>query len=432
MSLRWLLCISLILFLTIIGCTPSSHTSLPVFPGAQGFGTETKAGRGGKIIKVTNLNDSGTGSLRAALEASGPRIVVFEVSGTITLTSTVRIRSPYITLAGQTAPSPGILVKGMPIDIRTHDVLIQHIRSRPGDSNPGGLSGSSIDAMQIRENNDSENTANVILDHVSLSWGVDENVGIGGAFSSHDITLSNSIISEGLSNSIHPKGEHSKGILIGDRAKKISLVGNLIAHHKDRNGACWKGGTSGVALNNLIYNSGNWNNYYIADDYNSGPAYISIVGNDAIDGVDTPSSNHALAIASNISSGTKVYFTGNQISSGQLYNNKASYDPRVSSPPVWHPSLTVRDVSTVKSRVLANAGARPADRDSVDERIVNEVKSRTGNIIDNPQEVGGWPNLSKNYRSFALPTNPNGDDDGDGYTNIEEVLHQMAAQVEGR
>jgi hypothetical protein len=405
---------------------------LPVFPGAQGFGTETKAGRGGKIIKVTNLNNSGTGSLRAAVEASGPRIVVFEVSGTISLSDAIRIRNPYITIAGQTAPSPGITLKGCPLDVRTHNVLIQHIRSRVGDQNPGGLSPGNIDAMQMRENQDSENTGNVVLDHVSLSWAVDENIGIGGVYTSHDITLSNCIISEALSNSIHPKGEHSKGILIGDRAKKVSMVGNLIAHNKDRNGAAIKGSTSGVALNNLIYNSGSQASYYFKDDYGAGAFLFSIIGNDFIDGSDTPTSNYAIMVASQISSGSKVYYTGNRTSSGRLYTNAASYNPSASSAPVWHPSLVIKSASDAKASVLANAGARPADRDSVDERIVNEVKSRTGNIIDNPQQVGGWPNFSKNYRSFAVPTNPNGDDDGDGYTNVEEVLHRMAAQVEGR
>jgi hypothetical protein len=286
--------------------------------------------------------------------------------------------------------------------------------------------------MQIRENQDSENTANVVFDHCSISWAVDENFSVGGVYHSHDITLSNCIVSEGLANSIHPKGEHSKGILVGDRATRISMVGNLIAHNTDRNGAAIKGGTSGVALNNLIYNSGSQASYYFKDDYGAGALLFSIIGNDFIDGADTPTSNYSIRVADKISSGSKLYYTGNRTSSGRLYTNAASYNPSVSSAPVWHPSLVIKSAGDAKASVLANAGARPADRDSVDERIVNDVKSRTGNIIDSPQQVGGWPNFSKNYRSFAVPTNPNGDDDGDGYTNIEEVLHQMAAQVEGR
>ena len=347
---------------------PPSHISLPVFPGAQGFGTETRAGRGGKIIKVTNLNDSGSGSLRAALTASGPRIVVFEVSGTIFLLSKIRIYNPYFTVAGQTAPSPGITIKGSCLDIRTHDVLIQHFRSRVGDEDPQNISGDGIDAMQIRENNDTEDVHNVILDHVSISWGVDENLGIGGSKTSHDITISNSIISEGLSHSIHPEGEHSKGILVGDRTKHVSLIDNLMAHNKDRNGACWKGDTSGVALNNLIYDTGTWTSYLVADDYNSGTSNISIVNNDIIAGLDTPATSYALGINSNISAGSKIYFNGNRISNNNLYINKANYDPRVSSPPVWHPSLVVRSIDDVKPWVLAHAGSRPADRDSVDEK----------------------------------------------------------------
>ena len=140
---------------------------LPVFPGAQGFGTETPAGRGGKIIKVTNLNDSGSGSLRAALTASGPRIVVFEVSGTISLANKIRVYNPYLTVAGQTAPSPGITIKNYAWDIRTHDVLIQHVRLRVGDADPANLGGDALDALQVRENSDSEDVHNVVLDHVS-------------------------------------------------------------------------------------------------------------------------------------------------------------------------------------------------------------------------------------------------------------------------
>src|SRR3989344_3574158 len=116
----------------------SAQANLPVFPGAQGFGTNTIAGRGGQIIKVTNLNDTGPGSLRAAVEASGPRIVVFEVSGTITLSRDVSIANPYITIAGQTAPSPGITLKNFGISPSTHDILIQHIRVRVGDQGGNG------------------------------------------------------------------------------------------------------------------------------------------------------------------------------------------------------------------------------------------------------------------------------------------------------
>src|SRR6478609_9986754 len=122
----------------IAGATLAVHvwgqTALPVFPGAEGFGATTVAGRGGAVLTVTNLNDSGAGSLRAALSAAGPRTVVFETSGTVTLTSDdLVVSNPYLTLAGQTSPSPGITIRGGGIRIMTHDVLIQHVRVRPGD-----------------------------------------------------------------------------------------------------------------------------------------------------------------------------------------------------------------------------------------------------------------------------------------------------------
>src|SRR3989338_5085953 len=165
--------------------------AIPVFPGCEGYGCETKGGRGGQVIKVTNLNDAGTGSLRAALEASGPRIIVFETSGTIELKSTLFVRNPYFTIAGQTAPSPGITLKNYPLFVETHDGLIQHIRSRPGDK-----INESKDAFVNYRNQ----SYNLVYDHVSMSWGTDEtfDVGPGQVLIERNITLSNSILSEAL------------------------------------------------------------------------------------------------------------------------------------------------------------------------------------------------------------------------------------------
>jgi hypothetical protein len=399
---------------------PVYNGPLPVFPGAEGFGTETVAGRGGEIIKVTNLNDSGAGSLRAAVSYTGPRIIVFEVGGLIDLSDNIVVNSPYITIAGQTAPSPGVTLRGAGIVVSTHDVLIQHLRVRVGDGLLGPDPGNR-DCIQI--NNPAYN---VVVDHGSFSWATDENGSTFGA--QENITFSNSIFSEGLYDSIHPEGLHSMGLLVGDHVKKVSIVGNLMAHNNERNPLA-KGDASMVVLNNLVYNSGTSTRLAVVDDRSKMPTYVSAVGNVFIDGPDTPYPNIPIRIFSSVVYGSEIYHNDNQ-ASGSILRYDTSFDPQVSAPPVWHDSHTVRDSSLVEGYVLSNAGARPADRDAVDLRIVKEVRSRSGEVINSQRKVGGWQKNSPSKRAFIVPVNANGDDDGDGYTNIEEVLHQMAKAVE--
>jgi hypothetical protein len=404
---------------------------LPVFPGAQGFGTDTKAGRGGKIIKVTNLNGSGSGSLREALNASGPRIVVFEVSGTIDLTSTgnITIKNPYVTIAGQTAPSPGIALKGATFEISTHDVLVQHLRIRPGD-NSSGPNPDSRDGLRILyRRNDSSATGvyNVVVDHVSVSWATDENVSL--VYGVHEITISNSIIAEGLANSIASETPHSMGMLIRENTKNMALVGNLMASNIARNPKV-TGGATVVGANNVLYNPQRCG-YQLELGYGSKPQMLSVVGSVFIDGPNTSSGTPPIWVGKDVLSGTKIYHSDN-LAPGRMVDYDTSFDPVVSSPPIWHKSIQPKAVSNVEAWVLSNAGARPADRDSADKRVTAGVASRTGKVIDSTSQVGGWPNLAKNVRTFNVPANPHGDDDGDGYTNVEEILQQMAAQVEGR
>jgi hypothetical protein len=204
---------------------------------------------------------------------------------------------------------------------------------------------------------------------------------------------------------------------------------NLLAHNTSRNPLI-KGGASAIILNNLIYNGGQSYLMYLNDDYSSGPILASAVGNVFLDGPNTPAGAKTIYVTNKCMAGTEVYAADNA-TSDTLFAYGTSFNPRVSSPPIWLSSLTVRPSSTVESWVEGHAGARPADRDAVDARVVNEVKTRAGHIIDSQRQVGGWPNLAVNHRTFNIPSKPNGDDDGDGYTNIEEVLQRMAAQVEG-
>src|SRR5262245_3723348 len=162
---------AMVLLLSVALATGESADYGGYRPHYQGHGVKTPGGRGGAILRVTTLEDRGPGSLRAALEATGPRLVLFETSGMIVLDAPIYITSPFITIAGQTAPSPGITVSRHPLYIDTHDVVLQHLRLRLGDeaySQPGASH-----ALYVRNA-----IANVVLDHLSVSWGMSTQVGI--------------------------------------------------------------------------------------------------------------------------------------------------------------------------------------------------------------------------------------------------------------
>jgi len=403
----------------------SSVHALPVFPGAEGFGTDTPAGRGGQVIKVTNLNASGSGSFREAIEALGPRIVVFEVSGTIQIDGYVTIRNPYITIAGQTAPSPGITLKGTSLIVRTHDVLVQHLRFRVGDQ--GGMVANNRDALAI--GNETPTTYNVVIDRCTFSWAIDETISIWYA-GTHDITVSNCIVSEALYNSIHPDGPHSSGLIAGPQVENVSVIDNLFAHNYMRNP--YIRSKSIVVSNNLIYNNSLWGT--MTEDYENA-INLSLVGNTYIKGANSGGlCNYALYLYGafpHANSGDQFYVHDNSCVAAGADDWDAVYDRgfessvRVNSPPVWPQGFSAMPNSQVKDSVLKNAGARSFDRDAVDDRVINDVRNGTGKIIDSQYDVGGWPNLAQNHRTLTAPANPDGDDDGDGYTNLEEWLHSF-------
>ena len=393
---------------------------LPVFPGAEGFGSHTPAGRGGAVYKVSNLNSSGQGSLRACVEASGPRVCIFEISGTIDMRgSDLNIRNPFLTLAGHTAPGP-ILIKDGTLTILTHDVLIRHISIRRGDRSSGK------DALALSAGNG--DIYNLVIDHVSISWATDENIGAwipsGRGREIRDITISNTIISEPL------KQNNYAGVLFGSGTpgfSKISLIRNLFSQNQQRNPK-YSGG-SYANINNVIYN---WKNLGI----DHGPPRIegSIVGNVFISGIATTS--RPINFRSSVPADSEIFLDDNMwdgnVPSNQWTLVQGSSVTAAGSPPVWPQELTTLPSSQVEVYVLGNVGSRPGDRDPVDNRVVQTVKDRQGSYVDSQNDVGGWPNIQEIQRSLTIPDNPSGDDDGDGYTNLEEWLHDYAAEVEGR
>lgn len=404
---------------------------LRVFPGAEGFGSTSRAAYGDPsqspvVLTVDTLEPTGAGSLDQALRDPRPRVIVFEVSGTIVFHGTFVIREPYVVVAGQTAPSPGITIAGGNLGIRTHDVLVQHLRIRPGDD-PDGPTPTTRDAVSLA--NSDEPVHDVVVDHCSLSWSTDEVA--ESWYQSHHNTFSSCIFSEALDDSIHPEGAHAMGPLFGSSSHHTTLVRSLLMSNRWRNPRIACGQLA--AVNNLIYNPGNavfeFDAYTSGDETLCGDTWLSCIGNVAIAG---PSTTVSYLVRTNeANAGTQLYFDDN-VDPGELYRNNSSVDPVVSQPPVPIDCVTVRPSSEVESYVVADVGARPTDRDEVDRRLMGEIANRQGQIIDSQDDVGGWPTLVENERPLTPPVDPHGDDDGDGYTNLEEWLHCFLEDVEPR
>jgi len=399
---------------------------LKAFPYAEGFGSSTIGGRGGTIYTVKNLNNSGADSLRAALEATGPRIVVFEVSGTIALTSPIYITSPYLTIAGQTAPSPGINIRNYGINIRTHDILIQHLRMRMGDSYSD-----IVGPFYIQHYPNQNVIYNVVIDHCSISWGRDDCITFH--YYSHDLTLSHSILSEGLE---YDAG-NSRGILVSDRVKNLSIIKNLVAHQKTRfpevNIA-----SEVVHVNNLLYNGGLTGWVPIVENATENPAGEPIKftseNNHFLEGPNSVYDQSPYYIYSNISSTSEIYISGSEYAgTSDLVTNYKGAGVIVEARPLWDASITVLPTADVHDYVLAYSGARPADRDAVDTRIVGEVEAGTGSWRSSVAGAGGWPTITENTRSLTglMPSNPSATIDAQGWTQMDKFLYEQSMIVSG-
>ena len=428
--------------------------ALPVIPGAAGYGMDTPAGRGGTVYRVTNLNASGTGSLKACTDATGARVCVFEVSGYIRLTEDLLIRNGPITIAGQTAPSPGITIRGAGLKIHGSNILVQHIRVRPGDDLTGP-DPENRDALKI-EGSTSVPVSNVVIDHCTFSWSLDEVASIWGP---HDnITFSNNIFSEPLNDSYHPTKDgghlepHGFGVIVdsSESGGRVTMVGNLLAHIVERNPL--SRARELVFVNNMVYNRS------IRDlDLQSQSSRITkstLEGNVFLRGPSNAATTRPLYVRTTgtytLYSGSKAYVNdvyapdyGTTLNSWVVLTGGDLSTPVIStqSRPVWNNGLTVIPTANngVYNHILSYAGARPPDRDNTDKRIVADVKNRTGQIINCVSSDGstrcqknarGWPTLTPTSRPLTLPANPN-TVASNGYTNLENWLHSLDNTLAG-
>ncbi|HEX8141316.1 MAG TPA: hypothetical protein VF553_01895 [Pyrinomonadaceae bacterium] len=420
----------------------SAPAEIPAFPGAEGFGSTTAGGRGGRVLFVTSLNDSGPGSLRAACEAEGPRIVVFRVSGLISLAAPIEVKNPYLTIAGQTAPGDGICLRNFTFIVATHDVVVRYLRSRLGD-----LSSQQADSITI-----GPGARNVVIDHCSATWSIDESLSLTGNVS--DVTVQWCLIGQSLNRSKHSKGPHGYGSL--SRANgPVSWHHNLWAHNNARNPRL--GDNYGRppfptfdVRNNVIYDYGD-----IASGLTQGVLKVNYVANYIKPG---PSSHAATPIRVGSPSDLRFYIRDNIFEGNDplTKDNSRFFDPvviggkrqvqTVAEPFVAQPVHTLSAKEAYEA-VLASVGASLPRRDTVDARIVDEVRQRKGQIIDSQQQVGGWPE----YRSAQPPRDDDNDGmpdewenarhlnphdagdaaldrDSDGYTNIEEYINSLTGK----
>ena len=365
-------------------------SAAPAPGAAEGFGADTRGGQGGRRLAVTTLADRGPGSFRAAVEASGPRTIEFRIAGLITLDSSLTITEPFVTIDGSTAPGKGVCIRGSDVIIRTHDVIVRHMRFRPGD-----IAGREVDALNV-----AGDSHHVLIDHVSASWAVDENLSASGAI--HDVTIQWSLIAEGLNRSVHSKGEHGYGSLV--RAiGGVTLHHNLWAHNNSRNPRLGDNYGSPPfptfdVRNNVIYDYGQVAHGMVGDRLDA-----NFVGNYIRPG---PSSRRERApIVLTYTATTRYFIEGNLVEGRDplTANNRMMFETpevpgRVSvfflSRPVAAPAVRTTSAADALRDVLAGAGATRPGRDAVDARIVREVETRSGKIIDSQQQVGGWPDYA--------------------------------------
>jgi pectate lyase len=430
-------------------------SELIAFPGAEGAGKFTTGGRGGDVYRVTNVNDSGEGSFRDAIESiSGPRTIAFDVSGTIRLKSNLEIREvANLTIAGQTAPGKGITIADYTLKIHdSKNLIVRYLRVRLGDENKPQDSG--LDCIEINYNE------NIILDHLSMSWGIDGNGDFRGL---KNATIQWCIFSEALNNSIHEKGAHGMCTSFRQPKGQATIHHNIYASSRSRHPSIGGGSEVTEFCNNVNYNWRSSNNIdgekinMMGNYYKAGPSM-----EEGMPPIQFKSDGDAPV--------SKGYLEGNYFDGlPQEYNedNYTAMNFEACFGPTSNYQATTREVFEVATRFdggkykLENIeSAKDAyeaclkysgsslNRDLVDERFIKTIIDNTGKMIDSQSEVGGWDfyetmNRPANWDtdSDGMPDNwekkngldPNNPDDGkedkkkNGYTNLEEYLNSLVS-----
>ncbi|MDI3520197.1 MAG: hypothetical protein PWQ17_358 [Anaerophaga sp.] len=391
-----------------------------IYPGAYGFGTQSGGAYAGDsipaVLFVTSLDDNGEGSLRYALSCDYPRIIIFNVSGTIRLAGALFIKEPCVFIAGQSAPGKGISVTGAPVIVNTHDVLIQDIRFRLGSAYPRKSDCVSITGTL-------HDVYNVVFDHCSFGFGLDENIGILN--SGPGITISNSIIGYGLH-----KFEHSCGLLAMN-SEKISLIGNIFAFNHDRNPNI-RGDTKDVEiLNNLIYNSASHAIYLGSRGPDNSPVNVLIEGNIYVTGADNMnryllSVHQDVADSLNVSWHKNLTFHETKVFKGireQVFDQSGRFNPVDPGPfPASDKELIALD--KLEQILLHNSGARAHNRDGVDSLLIANIMNRSGKIISVESELNIQSELPVMNEGFVLPDDPH-HTRADGFTNLQHYLQEL-------
>lgn len=458
-QLKWYHYLIAVLVILSSGQLVAEERPQLAFPTAEGYGRFAKGGRGGRVIHVTNLNDRGTGSLREAVEAEGPRTVVFDVSGLITLESPLVVRNPYLTIAGQTSPSKGICIRKFNLGLyATHDVIIRHIRVRPGN-----ISGETLDGMGMAYSD------HCIIDHCSISWTIDEAFSSRGA---KNITLQRCLISEALNAAGHRKypagAQHGYAASIGGMTG--SFHHNLLANCAGRNWSLAGGldkekrHTGWLDIrNNVVFNwkdratdGGAARVQFVNNYYKPGPATQKFhVIRPELEWVHLYGPQKYY-IAGNVLEG---YFKADDPLGGFVAWKETPIDEYVERTRFFESHVETHSADLARGSVLANVGCNIPRLDDHDKRILHEVAtgeckhrgSVTGlpGLPDSQEDVGGWEVYPESRRPASWdsdrdglpdnweminslnpndPADGNEDRDNDGFTNLEEYLGSLTGE----
>ncbi len=395
--------------------------------------TRTGGGAGGRIVRVTSLAADGDGSLKAALDQTGPRIIVFEIGGIVDLAKTMlKITEPFVTIAGETAPGPGITLVRGGVQVATHDVIVRHIAIRPGTAGTAKKSGFEPDGLTTVKAHD------VIIDHCSLTWAVDEALSASGPRfegsdlaqwrrnTSHRITFSNNLIAQSLRDASHAKGPHSMGSLVHDNVTGVLIRGNLYAHNNERHPLV-KGGGEAAVINNVFVNPGHTCSQYtlVADQWAGRTPVVGRMmlrsnvmrgGRDTRKGLAMLTFGGAgdldLHAADNIvthAGGSAGEVIGYYQARADGYDEGSSYRPQafiraVPGETLCPQGLKVLPAASTEAEVYRNCGARPWARDPIDTRIIADARSGAGRLIDSETDAGGYPERPTVRRTYNPKT----------------------------